>query len=178
MATRAKISLPLEGGGVGRGSAKSRFSRTRAQTQAARGLRVGTTAAEKAMWQILRGAQIGRLSFRRQHPLGDYVLDFYCPAIRLAIEVDGGQHNLATARERDLRRTRSLRSRGVHVLRFWNNDVLANIDGVAAEIARFADALRACSTTPTRSTTPTPTLPLSGGGKMDPLDIVFGEVDR
>jgi very-short-patch-repair endonuclease len=172
MATRAEISLPLKGGGSGRGSAKSRFSRTRAKTQAARRLRVQTTAAEKALWQILRSAQIGGLAFRRQHPLGDYVLDFYCPAIRLAVEVDGGQHNQAPGREHDLRRMQWLRSKGVNVLRFWNNDVLVNLQGVATEIARVAGALRAGSATPTL------TLPLSGGGNEGSLDIVFGEVDR
>lgn len=104
--------------------------------------------------------------------MGAYVLDFYCPAIRLAIELDGGQHNMPVGLERDVKRARWLRSRGVNVLRFWNTEVSSNRDGVVSEIARMAAALGAGRTTPTL------TLPLSGGGKMDPLDIVFGEVDR
>jgi len=76
------------------------------------------------------------LSFRRQHPLGGYVMDFYCPAIRLAIEVDGGQHNGALGRARDERRSKWLQGKGVTVLRFWNNDVLGNIEGVWEEIER------------------------------------------
>jgi very-short-patch-repair endonuclease len=76
------------------------------------------------------------LSFRRQHPLGGYVVDFYCPAICLAIEVDGGQHNGAHGRPRDERRSRWLQGKGVTILRFWNNDVLGNIEGVWEAIER------------------------------------------
>jgi very-short-patch-repair endonuclease len=140
-------------------------------TRKARGLRIHATDAEKALWRILRSGRIKGLAFRRQHPLGDYVLDFYCPAIRMAIEVDGGQHNQAPGREHDQTRTQWLRSKGIIVLRFWNNDVLANIEGVATEIARVGGALRA-------GLTPTLTLPLSGGGNKRSIDIVFGEVDR
>jgi very-short-patch-repair endonuclease len=105
-------------------------------------------------------------SFRRQHPLGKYFVDFYCAPLRLAIEVDGGQHNRDGVRARDQHRTHWLKAKGVTVLRFWNNDVLENIEGVWEEIARTIAALSE------RPATPTLTLPLSGGGNH------FGEVDR
>jgi very-short-patch-repair endonuclease len=81
-------------------------------------------------------------------------MDFYCPALRLAIELDGGQHNFDQNRRKDERRTMWLRSNGIEVLRFWNNDVMSNLDGVLSEIARVASDM-----------TPSPTLPLSGGGR-------------
>jgi very-short-patch-repair endonuclease len=105
-------------------------------------------------------------SFRRQHPLGDYVVDFYCSQLRLAIEADGGQHNLERHRAADKRRSQWLQGKGVTVLRFWNNDVLENLEGVWDEIARTAATLSL------RPATPTLTLPLSGGGDS------HGEVDR
>ncbi len=108
---------------------------------------------------------MGDVSFRRQHPLGRYFIDFYCPPLRLAIEVDGGQHNSARVAAQDKRRVLWLKTQGVTVLRFWNNEVLENIEGVWTEIARTVAALN------TRHATPTLTLPLSGGGN-------FGEVDR
>jgi very-short-patch-repair endonuclease len=98
------------------------------------------------------------LSFRRQHPIGKYIVDFYCAPLKLAIEIDGGQHNFARHRDRDEQRSKWLRGKGVTVLRFWNNDVLGNLEGVWDEIARVADALNL------RPATPSLTLPLSGGG--------------
>jgi very-short-patch-repair endonuclease len=99
------------------------------------------------------------MAFRRQHPIGSYVLDFYCPALGLAIEVDGGQHGDDAARARDERRTRWLSSKGITIVRFWNNDVFANFEGVLTEIVRAVEALRL------QQATPSLTLPLSGGGK-------------
>jgi very-short-patch-repair endonuclease len=93
------------------------------------------TDAEKKLWRALRRDQIDGLHFRRQHAVGPYVLDFYCPALRLAIELDGGQHALRTAA--DARRTRRLNAKGIVVLRFWNNDVHGNLEGVLSEIARI-----------------------------------------
>jgi very-short-patch-repair endonuclease len=149
-------------GGVaaGRGSLASRFARTPAMTSRARHLRKDLTEAEKKLWHAIRRDQIGRLNFRRQHPIGVYVLDFYCPSIRLAVEVDGGQHNEAIGRARDDRRARWLASKGVVMLRFWNNEVLSNLEGVLSEIGRAAETR--CSA----RATPSLTLPLSGGGNM------------
>jgi very-short-patch-repair endonuclease len=107
------------------------------------------------LWLKLRGSNLG-VSFRRQHPIGPFTLDFYAPSIILAIEVDGGQH--ATDKERDERRTRYLNAKDVHVLRFWNADIVENIDGVAEKIWLIVREL-----TPTRSASRSD-LPLSGGG--------------
>jgi very-short-patch-repair endonuclease len=107
---------------------------------------------------VLQRGQLGGLSFRRQHPIGRYIVDFYCPAIRLAIEVDGGQHNNIHRQLSDQQRTKLLGNKGIKVLHFWNNEILENIEGVWEVIARTAATLSL------RPATPTPTLPLSGGG--------------
>jgi very-short-patch-repair endonuclease len=94
-------------------------------------LRKSQTDAERKLWQILRSRQVSGLKFFRQYSIGDYILDFYCPAIRLAIEVDGSQH---IDNKYDDRRTKYLQSKNIFVLRFWNNDVLNNLDGVYRKI--------------------------------------------
>jgi very-short-patch-repair endonuclease len=113
------------------------------------------------LWQKLRNRQVG-VDFRRQHPAGPFVLDFYCPSLRLAIELDGSQHaevgNEAVDRERD----RWLAERGVTVMRFWNSDVAQNLTGVLEVIAAKVEDLRALQVTPTRRWRAD--LPLSGGG--------------
>jgi very-short-patch-repair endonuclease len=86
------------------------------------------TAAELVLWQALRGCQLSGNKFRRQHPFGDYILDFVCLSNKLIIEVDGGQHCLQT--EYDQFRTNKLQSAGFHVLRFWNNEVLQEFEAV------------------------------------------------
>lgn len=91
------------------------------------------TGAEKRLWSHLRDRRLGGFKFRRQHPEGPFVLDFACTEHRLAVEADGGQHADSVA---DARRTAFLESRGWRVLRFWNNDVLANADGVLDAIVR------------------------------------------
>lgn len=98
----------------------------------ARSLRRGATDAERALWRGLRVA-IPQARFRRQVPLGPYFADFASHSARLVVEVDGGQH--AVQVERDAARTRFLEGEGYRVLRFWNNDVLANTDGVLETIA-------------------------------------------
>ena len=90
------------------------------------------TDAEQALWRILRGRQTSSLKFRRQHPFGDYILDFICMEIKLVIEVDGGQH--AEQTEYDEVRTQQLQKAGFHVLRFWNNEVLQEIESVKEKI--------------------------------------------
>ena len=100
----------------------------------ARSLRRGMTDAEQRLWFCLRGRQMDGCKSRRQHPLGSYVLDFYCPAHRLAIELDGGQHNTCEGRDKDRRRSAWLKQQRIRVLRFWNNDVLENLEGVLTRI--------------------------------------------
>ena len=93
----------------------------------ARQLRHNQTNAETVLWHRLRARRLAGYRFRRQHPIGPYVVDFVCLEGRLVIEVDGPTHE---DRMRDQRRDRDLASRGYSTLRFWNNDVYENIDGV------------------------------------------------
>ncbi|MBI2857081.1 MAG: endonuclease domain-containing protein [Chloroflexi bacterium] len=92
------------------------------------------TDAERAVWNILRGRQMEGTYWRRQHPIGPYIADFACIERKLVIEVDGGQHNEEAEGAGDAQRTAYLNSRGFCVLRFWDNEALTNIEGVAAVI--------------------------------------------
>ena len=105
--------------------------------QYARHLRHEQTDAERKLWARLRDRRLEGTKFRRQHPLGPFIVEFCRPETKLVIELDGGQH--ASQREDDALRTAFLHSEGYRVLRFWNNDVLVNIDGV---LHRIVDALR------------------------------------
>jgi len=100
----------------------------------ARRLRKNPTDAESRLWLHLRQKQLGGFRFRRQVPLGPYVVDFVCQSEKLVIEVDGGQH--AHRIGHDARRSAWLAENGYRVLRFWNNDVLANTAGVLETILR------------------------------------------
>jgi very-short-patch-repair endonuclease len=93
-----------------------------------RRLRLGMTAAEQMLWLRLRMRQIEGCKFRRQHPFGEYILDFVCLERKLVVELDGGQH--AETAERDAKRTAWLESAGFIVLRFWNNLVFLEMEGV------------------------------------------------
>ncbi|MEJ2574665.1 MAG: endonuclease domain-containing protein [Gammaproteobacteria bacterium] len=97
-----------------------------------RGLRHNMTDAEQRLWRHLRNAQMHGLKFRRQHPFGDYILDFVCLEARLIIEVDGGQH--AGQEKGDDRRTAVLEKAGFRVLRFWNHEVMQDLDAVKEAI--------------------------------------------
>ena len=101
----------------------------------ARALRSRPTDVEQLLWQHLRLRQVDGHKFRRQRPVGKYIVDFVCLEKKLVIEVDGGQHNDAKAD--DAMRDRWLRSQGYRVLRFWNHEVLTQIDGVM-EMVRSA----------------------------------------
>ena len=98
--------------------------------QNARQLRKNMTDAERALWRLLRQRQVNGLRFRRQVPIDHYIVDFACLEARLVIEVDGGQPFESQA---DKTRDAYLRSQGFRVLRFWNNDVLSNQDGVSSD---------------------------------------------
>ncbi|WP_298435347.1 endonuclease domain-containing protein [Geobacter sp.] len=104
-----------------------------------RELRRSQTDAEKAFWAKVRSRQFHGLKFFRQYSVGPYILDFYCPAIRLAVELDGSQHDLPENREYDVVRTEYLNSCGIEVLRFWNSDVVHEMDGVLAELEKKAN---------------------------------------
>ena len=98
----------------------------------ARALRARPTDAERKLWTILRYRQMDGHRFRRQAPIGRYIADFVCFERKLVVEVDGGQHALQV--QRDSARTAWLHAQGYRVLRFWNNDVLENVDGVGVAI--------------------------------------------
>lgn len=97
-----------------------------------RKLRSELTEAERHLWHHLKARQVCDKKFRRQHPVGNYIVDFACIEARLAIEVDGGQHN--EMQSQDNLRTAWLQTQGWKVLRFWNNEVLQNIEGVLEKV--------------------------------------------
>lgn len=101
-------------------------------TELARKMRKEATDAERILWNHLRGKQLDNLKFRRQHPIGDYIVDFICYEKSLIIEVDGGQHDYD--KEKDMQRTQWLKNEGFRVIRFWNNEVLYNCQGVLEKI--------------------------------------------
>lgn len=111
----------------------NRFIRDR---RIARTLRTHSTDAERKLWRHLRLRQLDGCRFRRQHPLGNYVVDFVCLDRRLVVEVDGGQHASSTD---DRRRDENLQRQGFRVLRFWNTEILCN---VAFVLERIVDALQ------------------------------------
>ena len=100
--------------------------------QYARELRQRMTPAEKLLWQRLRNRRVGGLKFRRQHPLGPFIADFYCAVHRLIVEIDGGIHDSQVLD--DLFRTEQLEADDYRVIRFRNEQVLNDIDGVVAAI--------------------------------------------
>ena len=172
----AASSPPLTKGRSARATSRvginSRFDRTERKTAFARSLRVGSTDVEAKLWQKLRNGQIEGAAFRRQHPAGPYILDFYCPSLRLAIDLDGGQHSQNERALLDRKREQWLARRGVTVLRFWNSDITANLSGALEVIAPKVAELRSSAATPIRRWRAD--LPLSGGGKKraaatDPL---------
>jgi adenine-specific DNA-methyltransferase len=115
----------------------------------ARRLRREQTDAEKALWQALRSRRLDALKFRRQHPVGPYIADLCCVKSKLIIELDGGQHALET--DADDRRSDFLAQRGYWVLRFWNHEVLTNLEGV---LERILESIRYSSESPSSSPSP------------------------
>ena len=112
---------PLVGEGLGRGGLRSR----------ARALRTNQTDAENRLWKLLRAKRLEGWKFRRQFPIGRYIVDFACPAAKLIVEADGGQHNESA---HDAERDRWLASEGWNVIRFWNTDILTNEEGVLSAV--------------------------------------------
>lgn len=100
----------------------------------AKGLRKQLTDAESRLWFHLRAGRLGSLKFRRQHPIPPYIVDFYCEAAKLVIELDGSQHS----REIDTHRTQALERTGIKVLRFLDNEALQQTESVLAEILSAA----------------------------------------
>ena len=119
----------------------------RPRTKLARRLRRDATDVEKILWRVLR-ERLTSWKFRRQHPIGNRIADFACPARKLAIELDGGQHGERMIQ--DEQRSTELAYHGYRVLRFWNSDVLENLDGVLDTIAQ------ALTTSPPHPASPPP----------------------
>ena len=97
-------------------------------------LRKKATQPERVLWRHLRNRNFAGYKFRRQHPFDNYVLDFYCPSAKLAIELDGGGHNYCAGQTRDRTRSQFLARHGVLVLRFWNHQVRQELDSVVLAI--------------------------------------------
>jgi len=149
MSTAVRLMLlypPLEGEGRSRPRSEASSARERGGVEmmkrrisdfkrsAAKRLRTNTTEAEAILWRSLRHLEINRTHFRRQVPIGRYIVDFACLTHRLIIEVDGSQHGETGNVEHDLKRTRWLEGEGYRVLRFWNNDVIARTGAVVEAI--------------------------------------------
>jgi very-short-patch-repair endonuclease len=116
-------------------------------TDTASGLRRNMTDAERVLWNRLKARQLDGLKFRRQEQIGRFIVDFICFEKGIVVEADGGQH--AIEREKDDERTRWMNSQGFTVLRFWNNDILANTEGVMETIRS------ACRVAPSPPPSPT-----------------------
>ena len=107
----------------------------------ARNLRRNESDAERKLWSKLRSRQFENLKFRKQHPIGKYIVDFVSFEKKIIIEVDGSQHMEPRNNEKDMERTKYLEDEGYTVLRFWNNDVLTNIEGVGLKLLEQIDTL-------------------------------------
>ena len=101
-------------------------------------MRRAMTPAELKLWNELRAHRLSGLSFRRQMPIAGYIVDFACPAHKLIVEVDGSQHGHEDVAARDEKRTQAVEALGFTLLRFWNDDVLRDIDAVCAHIVAAA----------------------------------------
>ncbi len=107
---------------------KYRYLQNQEHTNYSRTNRNNQTDAEKLLWSHLRRKQIDGLKFRRQYPIANYILDFYCSEKKLAIELDGSQHMQNSGY--DEKRAQILQKHNIEIMRFWDNEVLQNIDGV------------------------------------------------
>ena len=101
----------------------------------ARRMRKDPTAAERALWALLRNRRLAGFKFRRQHPFGPYILDGYCPRAKVVVEADGDTHATPEGRDADRERDRLLGTNGVLVLRFWNVQIAEDPEAVADHIA-------------------------------------------
>ena len=116
------------------------------------------TGPEKQLWLKLRARQFQGLKFRRQHGIGPYIVDFYCPERLLVLEIDRDSHADAEHILKDQERDRYLHSLGLHVVRFQNHDVMQNLDGVLEELLNHIAAGSPSNRTQEDSTSPSPSL--------------------
>ena len=109
------------------------------KTILARNLRKNSTIQERRLWNLLKNRQFHNLKFKRQQPIGDYIVDFICKEAKIIIEIDGGQHNEPENIEYDKTRTEYLNNLGYKVVRFWNNEIYENIEGVVLRLKEEID---------------------------------------
>lgn len=103
----------------------------------ARKLRKESTQPEAILWQQLRNRKLRNLKFKRQHRIGRYIVDFYCRELKLAVELEGGVHEIPDQKEHDAVRFEELQTRGLRILRFKNEEVLNNLDAVLIQISNL-----------------------------------------
>ncbi len=108
----------------------------------ARELRKSQTDAERKMWALLRNRRLVGFKFRRQQPIGSYIIDFYCPEFRLAVEIDGVGHMSDEQRRYDLSRSEFISSKAITIIRFWDNEVLNDSRSVLQQILDVAEKTR------------------------------------
>lgn len=161
-AARNTFPLPPRSGGEGSGvgGPLRRTRKVDLRVARARQLRRDMTMAERKLWWRLRELGAKGLHFRRQATIGPYFADFACHTTKLIIELDGGQHNEVSQSKRDRKREAYLKRNGYRVLRFWNNDLRENIEGVLTVIC---DAIDSARTPPT----PDPSPPKAGEGECE-----------
>ena len=123
-----------------------------------RRLRSNMTGPETRLWSRLRARQFQGLKFRRQHGIGPYIVDFYCPEQSLVIEVDGDSHADAGQIVKDQLRDKYFQSLGLRVIRYFNNDIVKNLDGVLEDLSRKVSS---------GSTSPSPSLRRRGNKAAD-----------
>ena len=121
---------------------KSILANPKSQKEFRKSLRNNLTPSEAKLWWYLKGGQVGGLKFRRQHGIGQYVLDFYCPSLRLCIELDGEVHDSEQAFDHDQERTAFLEENGITVLRFENFIVHTDVQAIINAILKFAEEKR------------------------------------
>ena len=107
-----------------------------ARLERAQELRLNSTFSERLLWSRLRSKRLARFKFRRQHVIGPFIVDFYCADARLVIELDGRSHDNRSGQ--DNQRTQYLHEQGLRVVRYFNDDVIDDVDAVAEDIARRA----------------------------------------
>ena len=131
------------------------MSNRKEQRDVRRNLRLNATPAEAALWRILKGNQIEGLRWRRQFSVGPYILDFYCPRLRLCIELDGEQHYTVEGVDHDDNRTEWLwREKGIRVVRIENKDVFIQYERITECIRNIAKEMLMLSTPPSASLPP------------------------
>ncbi|BCG64454.1 MAG: hypothetical protein methR_P2234 [Methyloprofundus sp.] len=158
--TAPPLAPPPEKGEAGRGlSNKTRLHNLKPQINNRRQNRKNPTEPEKRFWSWVRGKQLG-CKFRRQHGIGQYIVDFYCTEQALIVELDGDSHYTPEAVAYDIKRTQFLMSKGFKVMRFSNLEIMQNKEGVLSQVL-------VCLNTGAIKSNPSPALPLSGEGVKD-----------